>query len=107
MLPAVHVSDRQWPLPRRWHALRMQWLDLLFAHWDFAADEVAALLPAGVELDTFAGRAWVGVVPFRMADVAPRWVPALPWVSAFPELNVRTYVTCDGKPGVWFFPAAS
>jgi uncharacterized protein YqjF (DUF2071 family) len=51
----------------------------------------------------FDGRAWLGVVPFRMSGVRPRYVPALPWVSAFPELNVRTYVTAGNKPGVWFF----
>jgi uncharacterized protein YqjF (DUF2071 family) len=54
-------------------------------------------------LDTFDGQAWVGVVPFRMTGVRPRGVPALPGLSAFPELNVRTYVTLDGKPGVYFF----
>jgi len=60
-------------------------------------------VPAGFELDLFNGSAWIGIVPFHMTNVAPRFVPALPWVSAFPELNVRTYVTVGGKPGVYFF----
>ena len=60
-------------------------------------------MPAGFELDLFDGEAWLGVVPFHMTNVAPRLVPALPWISAFPELNVRTYVRVDGKPGVYFF----
>lgn len=81
----------------------MSWHDLLFAHWSFEPGEIQALLPEGVVVDTLDGRAWVGVVPFRMSDVAPRFVPALPWMSAFPELNVRTYVSIGGKPGVWFF----
>ena len=62
-----------------------------------------ALVPAGLELDTFAGQTWVGVVPFRMSGVRLRATPALPWVSEFPELNVRTYVVRGEKPGVWFF----
>ena len=81
----------------------MRWHDLLFAHWPFEPQQISELLPNGIQLDTFDDQAWMGVVPFRMTDVAPRWIPAVPWVSAFPELNVRTYVTLDGKPGVWFF----
>jgi uncharacterized protein len=78
---------------------RMRWLDLLFAHWPVASDELAARLPAGLELDTFEGRAWLGIVPFTMADVAPRGVPAVPRFSTFPEINVRTYVRHGGEPG--------
>ena len=77
------------------------WHDLLFAHWPVEARALAAMIP--FPLDLFDGRAWVGVVPFRMTNVAPRSVPALPWLSAFPELNVRTYVTVGAKPGVFFF----
>ena len=98
-----HVAHRPYPLPdRAWH-MTMSWLDLLFAHWSFAPATIAALLPPGLELDTHEGRAWVGVVPFRMEHVGPRGLNWLPGVSAFPELNVRTYVIADGKPGVWFF----
>ena len=81
----------------------MRWTSLMFAHWPVAADALRALIPQGVELDTFDGQAWLGVVPFRMEGVRARWTRALPWVSRFPELNVRTYVTKDGVPGVWFF----
>jgi uncharacterized protein YqjF (DUF2071 family) len=79
------------------------WHDLLFAHWPVAVDLLASKIPKGLELDTFDGQAWLGIVPFRMTNVAPRWVPALPWVSEFPELNVRTYVRVADKPGVYFF----
>ena len=96
-------SDRQWPRPRRPWAMRMTWHDLLFMHFRVPADPLAALLPSGLELDRYDGEAWIGVVPFRMSDVAPRGVPAIPWLSAFPELNVRTYVVAEDKPGVWFF----
>lgn len=96
-------SDRAWPVPTRPWAMRMSWHDLLFMHWPVAADKLRALIPGKLSIDTFDGWAWIAVVPFRMSDVAPRFVPAVPRVSAFPELNVRTYVTADDKPGVWFF----
>lgn len=83
--------------------MRMKWHDLLFAHWRADPRRLRELLPHGLELDLFAGEAWIGVVPFRMSDVAPRMLPAIPGLSAFPELNVRTYVTRDEKPGVFFF----
>ncbi|MEM9646260.1 MAG: DUF2071 domain-containing protein [Planctomycetota bacterium] len=81
----------------------MTWSELLFAHWRFPSAEVARLLPKGVTLETWDGDAWVGVVPFLMSDVAPRGCPAVPGVGRFLELNVRTYATVNGKPGVWFF----
>jgi uncharacterized protein YqjF (DUF2071 family) len=98
-----HHAHRPYPLPgRAWH-MTMSWIDLLFAHWSFAPEQIRRLIPAGLELDTFDDRAWVAVVPFRMDHVGPRGLNWLPGVSAFPELNVRTYVVADGKPGVWFF----
>jgi len=94
----------------------MRWLDLLFAHWPVDPAVLRPLIPEGLELDTRDGHAWLGVVPFRMTGVRPPWCPPLPGVSAFAELNVRTYVRSkkgqgggasekgvDGKPGVWFF----
>lgn len=98
-----HTAHRPYPLPKQPWVMTMAWLDLLFAHWSFEPESIAALLPRGLELDTFDDRAWVAVVPFRMARVGPRGLNWLPGVSAFPELNVRTYVTRGGKPGVWFF----
>ena len=96
-------NDRTWPLPNRSYAMRMNWHDLLFAHWPFEPEEIQAWLPPNVAVETFDGQAWLAIVPFRMTDVAPRGVPAIPWLSAFPELNIRTYVSFEGKPGVWFF----
>jgi len=96
-------SDRAWPLPKQPWGMRMTWSGLLFAHWTVEPEAVASLLPAGVTLDTRDGKAWVGVVPFLMSNVTPRYCPAIPGLSRFPELNVRTYVILGGKPGVWFF----
>lgn len=84
-------------------ALRMAWHDLCFMHWPVEASVIQATLPRGLELDTWDGSAWLGVVPFRMAGVAPRFAPDVPGVSAFPELNLRTYVRAGGVQGVWFY----
>ena len=88
------------PLPR---ILRQTWLNLSFLHWAVAPGSIAHLYPPDTEPDTFEGSSFVGVVPFRMAGVRMRGTPAIPGLSRFPELNVRTYVVRDGKPGVWFF----
>ena len=77
--------------------MRMTWSELLFAHWRVEPDAVRRHLPEGLELDTHEGDAWVGVVPFLMSDVAPRACPAIPRLSRFLELNVRTYVTKDSR----------
>ncbi len=81
----------------------MRWDKLLFIHWPFPAAALGPLLPAGAQPDTFNGEAWLGLVPFLMRDVHPGGLPSVPGLSAFPELNVRTYVTVNGVPGVWFF----
>jgi uncharacterized protein YqjF (DUF2071 family) len=97
------TEHRPWAMPASPWVMRQTWHDLLFAHWPVDASLLRPLVPRAFPLDTFEGQAWVGIVPFEMSNVAPRAVPALPWLSAFPELNVRTYVTLDGKPGVYFF----
>ncbi len=81
----------------------MRWHDLLFMHWPVPEDALRPLIPPALELDTFDGSAWLGVVPFRMESVRPRFLPEIPWLSSFPELNLRTYVTRRDKPGLWFF----
>jgi len=83
--------------------MAQSWHDLLFTHWPVEAALLRPLLPPQLQIDTFEGCAWLAVVPFRMTGVRLRGTPSVPWLSAFPELNVRTYVTCGRKPGVWFF----
>ena len=83
---------------------RQRWSDLLFLHWKVEASAVQATLPSGLFVDTFADTAYLGIVPFFMERVRPAWLPPLPWVSWFLELNVRTYVhDRAGRPGVWFY----
>ena len=85
-------------------AMFQSWHDLLFLHWAWDPAEIQATLPAGLQVDTFETRAWIGVVPFWMDAVRPRFLPPIPALSWFQELNLRTYVFDDhGNPGVWFY----
>ena len=97
------VAHRPWPLPRGPWIMTQSWHDLLFAHWPVDRAMLAPLVPREFALDLFDGTAWIGVVPFEMRNVGPRGVPALPGISRFAELNVRTYVRVADKPGVYFF----
>ena len=83
--------------------MRQDWSDLLFLHWEVPASMLMPLIPAPLELDEYEGRAFVGLVPFAMRGVRPVGLPALPGISDFLEVNVRTYVRLEGgAPGVWF-----
>ena len=102
--PAFTQTDhRPWPLPTKPWIMKQSWHDLLFLHWVVDASELRARIPEGLEIDLFEGEAYIALVPFGMRGVSPRGAPSIPGVSNFPEFNVRTYVTRDGKPGVWFF----
>jgi len=104
MHPALKFVDhRPWPLPAGPWIMEQTWNDLLFAHWPVSAGILRSLVPSVLSLDTFNGQSWVAVTPFRMSGVRLRSMPSLPCVSAFPELNVRTYVRHLDKPGVYFF----
>lgn len=104
MHPSLHhTNHRPWPLTAGPWIMAMEWHDLLFAHWPVRPGAIAPWLPPGLELQTWDGWAWLGVVPFVMRGVRPRLAPEVPGLSVFPELNVRTYVTHGGRPGVWFF----
>lgn len=96
------TAHRPWRLPiGRW-TWQQAWYDLLFAHWPVDSAVLRPLVPAELEIDTHDGQAWIGVVPFRMR-IQRRGLPGIPTARHFPELNVRTYVKHQGKPGVWFF----
>ena len=80
------------------------WRDLLFLHWQFSVAAIQATLPEGLFVDTFGGKAYLGIVPFFMRNIRPRFLPAVPGISNFMELNLRTYVHDRwGVPGVWFY----
>ncbi len=84
--------------------IRQRWCDLLFAHWPVAPDVLGGLIPDSLEIDLLDGQAWIAVVPFRMEGIRARLLPPVPGMSAFAELNVRTYVQPrgGGEPGVYF-----
>src|ERR671917_1552964 len=97
------TEHRPYPLPDGPWALFMSWHDLLFMHWPVPASALQPFVPPALRLDTFDGSAWLSVTPFRMSGTRPRLLPSVAPLSSFPELNVRTYVTAEGKPGIWFF----
>ncbi len=99
----AQTAHRPYPLPPGAWVMQQTWYNLLFAHWPVPVAALRERIPAGLEIDTFEGQAWLGVVPFGMSDVYPRYTFAVPGLSKFLELNVRTYVKVGGKPGVWFF----
>lgn len=105
----INSESRPEGLPRRvtskpsgW-VMAMSWHDLLFIHYPVRAELLRPLIPSALTIDTFDGWAWIGVVPFRMSGVRPRFTPELRCVSTFPEINVRTYVKTPERSGVWFF----
>lgn len=90
--------------PADFPVMKQRWAGLGFFHWEADPELIAARLPAGLHVDTFASKAYLGVVPFFMERIRPVYLPPLPWLSWFHELNLRTYVHDDeGNPGVWFF----
>lgn len=97
------AAHRPWPLPARPWVMAQTWNRLLFAHWPVARETLRPLLPPGLDLQTFGGHAWLGITPFVLTGLRLRAGPAIPGLSNFPEINVRTYVTAGGKPGVYFF----
>jgi uncharacterized protein YqjF (DUF2071 family) len=94
------TTHRPWPMPATPWIMTQTWHHVLFAHWPVEVASMRRAVPAQLDLDLCDGTAWIGVVAFEISNMAPRGVP-LP--LAFPELNVRTYVTVRGKPGVYFF----
>jgi len=98
------LGHRPWPIPQRGWRMGQTWEELLFAHWRVPLERVRAHVPPELEVETHDGTAWVGVTPFRLTGLRARGTLPLPGVSAFLELNVRTYVNLGGdRPGIWFF----
>jgi len=104
MPPTSKQRLAQQQRPSGFPVMKQRWAELGFFHWAFDPEIIAARLPNGLHVDTFDGKAWLGVVPFLMQRVRPVALPPIPWLSWFHELNLRTYVYDDaGNPGVWFF----
>lgn len=100
---ATAISHRPWPLPSTPWIMFQSWRELLFAHWPVPAKELRPVVPGELALEEFGGSAWVGLTPFRLTGLRPRFAPPAPGLSTFPELNLRTYVRVGDRPGIYFF----
>jgi uncharacterized protein len=99
----AETEHRPWPLRSSSWVMGQTWDDLLFAHWRVDAGVLRPHVPDRLSIDEHDGSAWVGVTPFVVTGLRARGMFPLPYVSSFRELNVRTYVTLEDKPGIWFF----
>src|SRR4051794_36967264 len=100
--PLTKTDHRPWPVPDKSWIMVQVWRDLLFAHWEIAPDVLRTFIPKQLELDTYDGRAWISITPFEMS-LRFRALPVLPGMGHLPELNFRTYVVKNDKPGIFFF----
>lgn len=97
------TEHRPFPVPEHPWVMRQRWDDTLFLHWPVSPDVLQPHIPNGVELDLYDGTAWIGIVLFEVNGLRGRYLPPIPFTNTFPEVNVRTYVKKNGKPGVYFF----
>lgn len=97
------TEHRPWPLPHTAWVMGQTWDDLLFIHYRVPVEELRALVPDGLDVQEHSGSGWLGVTPFVITGLRARGLLPLPFASSFRELNVRTYVIRDDKPGIWFF----
>jgi uncharacterized protein YqjF (DUF2071 family) len=98
----AETGHRPWKLPRRPWFMGQSWIDLLFAHWPVPEAALREVVPPQLPIDTYDGTAWLGITPFCVRGLRLRGTLPAPVVSSFPELNVRTYVSVEGKPGIYF-----
>jgi uncharacterized protein YqjF (DUF2071 family) len=96
------TDHRPWPLPGAPWLMGQTWVNLLFAHWRVPEEALRPVVPPELPIDTHEGSAWVGVTPFCVRGLRLRGTLPAPGLSTFPELNVRTYVSIEGKPGIYF-----
>jgi uncharacterized protein YqjF (DUF2071 family) len=96
-------DHRPWPLPEGnpW-IMGQTWERLLFAHWRVPEDQLRRVVHPKIPIDTFDGSAWIGITPFTVTGLHVRGTPPPPGAASFDEINVRTYATIDGKPGIYF-----
>ncbi len=100
---SIHNEHRPWPIPRRSWIMKQTWNDLLFAHWPVHVEQLRKYIPLPLTIDTYDDYAYLGIVAFTMNQIQPRGLPVVAYVSTLSEINLRTYVSLDGKAGVYFF----
>ena len=96
-------SNRQYPLPQKKWKYYQQWHNTVFFHWKVPRILLEEYIPKGLELDTHHNIAWISLVAFEVKNMRMRNLPVLPYISHFHEINIRTYVTRDGIPGIYLF----
>jgi uncharacterized protein YqjF (DUF2071 family) len=96
------TAHRPWALPEEPWLMGQTWVNLLFAHWRVPEEALREVVPPQLPIDTYEGSAWLGITPFYVRGVRLRGTVPAPLLSSFPELNVRTYVIVEGKPGIYF-----
>lgn len=99
MNEVVHSS---WSLPSKYWIMQQNWRNLLFLHWPIPPEKLRPHIPSSLQIDTFNGSAWLGVILFVLEGIYPRGISFFSLTPKFPEINVRTYVKYDGKPGIYF-----
>jgi uncharacterized protein len=97
------TGNRQYPLPEKKWKYFQQWHDTIFFHWEVPVFFLEGHIPKEIKLDTYNNMAWVSLVAFEVRNMRLRNTPSLPYVSNFYEINLRTYVIKDGKPGIYMF----
>ncbi|MBW3624092.1 MAG: DUF2071 domain-containing protein, partial [Armatimonadetes bacterium] len=98
-------DHRPWPLPEGPWLMEQKWNRVLFIHWPTHPGRIEPLLPDGLELETYDGSAWLSIVALDVANAHLRSVPAIPFASSFLQLNLRTCVRVEQKPGIYLFSA--
>lgn len=91
---ALAGPDKNW-------LMKQVWSNLSFTHYEVDAKELKKLVPGNLKIDTYKGRAFIGIVTLEMTSGNLNYLP-LPLYQAFPQVNVRTYVNCKGKRGIYF-----
>jgi hypothetical protein len=99
----IRTANNPHTLPSSHWLISQRWSNLLFAHWPVPASSLAPLMPEGLQVDTFQGSAWLGIMPFRMDQIKFRGLPSIPGARSFPDLSLRTYVREErtGTQGVF------
>lgn len=96
------IIHRPFPLPSKNWIMRQKWRNVLFLHWPIPVEKLRPHIPSSLQIDTFNGSAWLGIILFVLEGIFPFEIPSISLTPKFPEINVRTYVKYDGKPGIYF-----
>ncbi|MBS4202106.1 DUF2071 domain-containing protein [Bacillus sp. FJAT-49732] len=96
------TNHRPYPIPSKKWIMRQKWSNVFFMHWPIQPELLQPYIPSSIEVDTYDGFAWLGVIIFNIDGIYLRGFPPVSFRPAFPEINLRTYVKCDNKPGIYF-----